>query len=168
MLADIFKQVALFCVGLFLMFLGLVSVLLPWSHKVSYTVETFLREGGATLFILGIAFLAFGATLIGYLLKASRQSRYYIKTGDYSVCVDERVLDEYLKTYWTERYPDFTIDSKIEIRDDKRLHIGLKLPAIDAPKQRPFVESLEYELKDLLVNVCGYRKPFHITATFYE
>lgn len=168
MLTDILKQISLFVLALFFLLLGFIGTFLPWSQTVQAVVTTVLLEGGVTLFIFGILFLSVGGWLVTHLLHTSRQRRYYIKSGNFCVAVDERLLDEYLKTYWNERFPGYHVASRVHIREDKRLHIDLQLPPLDLEKQKPLLIEIEDELKDLLPYACGYRKPFHLTATFQQ
>ncbi len=168
MFTDILRQLALFVLALFFVFLGCLAILVPWSSSVRDLIAHVLLEGRITLFIFGVIFVAVGCWLVGYLLKASRRRRYYIKAGSVSVSIDEKVIDKYLQVYLKERMPGVHVRSRAELRDDHRLHIGLRLPPVPSDKQRSLVEEIEGEVRDLLARVCGYHKPFHLTATFED
>lgn len=153
--------------ALLFILLGGAGIILPWSETTREATVLFLEHSKLTLCLLGIAFIVIGSSLLVHQFLSLRKRPYYLRSGSKSTAVDKCVLDQTLQAYCNERFPGRSVLSQVHVAD-KQLSIKLALPSAPKEIQKPLLDELEKEIREVLERIFGYRKAFQLTATFDE
>ncbi|TXI40271.1 MAG: hypothetical protein E6Q59_03740 [Nitrosomonas sp.] len=153
--------------SLIFIFLGFASIVIPWSQGTREATLLFLEGSKVTLCLFGIAFVVLGSSLLVHQLLGLRPRRYYLRSGSQSTAVENQVINDTLQAYCSERFPGRAVLSNVQI-GSKQLSIALTLPPAPKELQKPLLNELEKEIREVLDRIFGYQKTFALTAIFEE
>lgn len=142
-------------------------MLAPWWQTFRDTVILTLEHSRITMTLFGLVFALLGAGLIAALFMRFQSRPYYIRSGAYSVGIDEQVIQNTLQAYCQERFAGYTVQTEARVRSQK-LSISMHLPKSPKENHKSLLNQLEKELKDILANVFGYRKRFVLIISFED
>jgi len=160
-----FYYLASFVVALFFICIGIMFCFLPDSQAKIDTLTQFMLQNPWLSYLGSILFIAMGAAiLINIKLNLKKQS-YKIRTGGLLACLDERIFEQYVDTYWKDLFPKNQVTSHVTIRKNK-LHIEADLPYVPLSEQKPLLEQIEKDLNEILIKYLGYTQEYLISINF--
>jgi uncharacterized protein YjeT (DUF2065 family) len=163
----LYRALTTFLLAAFFIAVGIIGMLAPWWLNFRKAIMAVLEQGGVTLSLFGMVFALIGIGLLMLLSSRFQQKSYYIRSGPYSVSVDPNVLQNTLQAYCQERFPGYQVASQAHISNDK-LSIAMQLPRIPKESHKHTLNQIEKELREVLVNVFGYRKRFDLIVNFED
>jgi hypothetical protein len=152
-------------IGTFFLLLGAVSIALPWVTLLRDKIVQFILEGNLIFTLFGLGFFLIGLSILLYSLLSSKKQYVYLRTGNRSITLDEDLIQDYLETYWQERFPKHTIPSSFQIKK-RAIHIKADFPFLPVLEQRAFLERIQHDFNDLFGRVLGYPHEIYLTASF--
>jgi len=153
--------------ALLFLILGAIGIVLTWSVKLQEVAIQIIRGQPIVVFLVGLGFLAIGIALLLSWRQGLRNRYYYVRTGKRSAVINEKLVDNYLRTYWQERFPKLDIESQASLHR-KQLQILVHFPSITKDQQQSILTQVQSELEELLTHYLGYHEPFYLMATFGE
>ena len=145
--------------------LGLVAVLVPWSPEVRSDIIQFILEDSIAIFLFGFVFIVVGLAIVISIILGTRRSYYRLKGGLQSVMIDEKVIQDYLDTYWKELFPKATVPNRLQIKKNK-IHLTADLPFVPQNEQKAVLERIRNDLTEIFNSFLGYQEPFYLAASF--
>src|SRR5690242_535734 len=106
-------------IALFFVFIGIISLMLPWFPGVRMTLSTFIMEDSITIFLFGSCLLLIGIAFIAGTIWGSRRRYYRLKAGPYSVQISEAIFLDYLESYWKQIFPNAQIPCTVKLARNK-------------------------------------------------
>ena len=162
---NLFYSLISLMVALFFIVLGVVGVLLPWSPLVRADLIQFILEDSLAIFLFGFVFIVVGLAIVIYIVLGTRRTYYRLKGGAQSVHIDEKVVQDYLDTYWKELFPLQQIPHRLQIHKNK-IHLTADLPFIPYDEQKAVSDRIKQDLNEIFSSFLGYREPFYLTLSY--
>ena len=154
-----------FIIAVFFVLIGVISILIPWSENVQGILVNFILNDAIAISLFGFAFIVIGLTIVIDILLNTRRSYYTVKSGSFSVSVDETVLQQYVTQYWKKSFPSQDIPSRLTLKNNQ-IHISVDLPYEARENQRPLLEQINSDLQREFAEYLGYEKQILLSASF--
>lgn len=152
-------------VALFLLLIGVVGILIPWSVGVRHALAQFIFEDSLAISLFGFTFFVVGLAIAINILLSSRKRYYRISSKNSSTTVEEGVIEEYVTSYWQKLFPEHEIPYQLSLKNNK-IHITVDFPYLPIQEQRPLLEKIRKDLLQIFVRVLGYQDEFFLSASF--
>lgn len=149
----------------FFMLIGIVGILIPWSIHVRTLLTRFIFEDYLAISLFGFVFFIIGVAMLINLLLNMKRRHYKIHSLKGTLTIDEAVIQEYLKTYWKQLFPDRDIPCHLQLKQNQ-IHIAVELPYLPLQKQKALLEGIRKDLTDIFAKILGYREEFFLLASF--
>ena len=162
----LFHSAMNFLIACFFVLFGLLAFILPWVAVLRRSFVELLVGNPLTMAVIGIGFIAVGAVMLVSICGKQREY-YHVKTGDRAVMIADTLLDDYLNSYWEQRFPDQEFVSKVTVKNN-RVHITADLPPLPFEEQRPFLKRSEDDIAQLLAEKTGYQHGFSLSISFHD
>lgn len=156
-----------FIIGSFFFIFGAFSIILPWSPHLQGATTQFILENTLILSLFGLGFTLIGLSIVIYTILRTRHRYVEIRTGKFSVILDENVIHQYLETYWQEKFPTLHIPFHLNLKKHS-LQIIADLPFMPLAEQKAFLEHIKQDFSDLFGRLLGYPYDVHFIANFEE
>ncbi len=152
-----------FCFGLFLLLLGFIHLILPYSTAFQNLLNTWML-GKQYLWLIFGGFLA----LMGCIMMISAYRRLkmrsiQIKLDSNVVSIDAKIVQQYLDDYFKREFPNQIVDYQLKIKK-QAMEILVSLPAVSFEDQKIIIEKIKQDLSHLFSQILGY--PHHIQMLF--
>lgn len=154
-------------IGSFFIIFGVFSLILPWSSYFQEATTQFFLKNTLIFSLFGLGFVLMGLSLIIYTSLQTRHHFIEIRTGDFSVNLDENVIKQYLETYWQEQFPKSHIPFDLTFKK-KFIQIVANLPPLQPSDQDQFLEKVKRDLNEMFSQFIGYPNEVHLIASFQE
>lgn len=154
-----------FILGTFFFVSGIFGIILPWSPRLREAFIQFILENTLILSLFGLGFALIGLSIVIYALLSSRRHYTEIRTGSYSVALDENVIRQYLESYWEERFPNSHVSFNLLFKNDS-IQIIADLPHLAEDEQKKFLEGVRNDFSELFGGMIGYPNEVHLIANF--
>lgn len=164
-LGRFFSLTVSFILGTFFFVVGAFGIAFPWSPLLQQATVRFITENTLILSLFGLGFALTGLSIVIYTILNTRRRYAYLKTGKYTVALDEILLEKYLETYWKEKFPHHSILYTLTIHKHS-LQIEANLPFLPESEQRLLLEKMNQDFTDLFGRVLGYPYDVHVIASF--
>lgn len=151
-------------IGLFFLLLGLIAIILPWSIGLRTDVVLFFLENSIAISLFGFGFFLIGIGMLVNFYLSSRRSSYRLHSKQ-PVVIDQRIMEQYLTSYWKQLFPQQEIPTQLFLRKN-RLKITADLPYVPLLEQKPLVEQIEKDLQEIFSNLLGYSESFALALSF--
>jgi hypothetical protein len=156
------------CTGiaaLFFILCGLMVLVLPWSNRAFEMAVEAIHAYRWLFTFFGIGLLLVGIALIGQIYLGNQRKYLSIKTGDNPVDASDAVIQDALKSYWENLFPEQDIPCKVDIKKN-RIFLSVDLPYYPKEKQSDFLKKVERDLSILLKEMFAYTKSLHLKISF--
>lgn len=154
-----------FIIATFLIFLGVIAMMLPWSTSIRTDLVTFILENSIAISLIGFGFFILGVAWWVNLWQSSKRSYYQVRVGNKKILIDESILQHYVDAYWQQLLPGKEVPNQLIIRNNQ-IKIVADLPYKPVEERKAFLETVQQELQDLLTNVLGYSQEFVLAVSF--
>lgn len=154
-----------FVVAAFILCLGIIAAILPWSASVRTDFITLILENSVAISLFGFGFIIVGAGMFINLWMNAKRSYYYVRVGGKSVAVDEEIIQHYLEAYWKHLFPKHEIPCKLILKKNK-IKIIADLPYAPPDERKLFIERIQEDLQDILMKILGYSREFVLSVSF--
>lgn len=165
MLNRLFNSLISLVIAIFFLMLGVVSIMLPWSPSARADLIDLILQDSMVLAFFGLGFILIGLSIVIHIALNARHHYYHIKTGPYSIQVDESIIQDYLDSYWRQLFPYAEVPNRFMIKRNK-IHITADLPYVPPSEQKILLKQSSDELAQLLESFLGYRQPLTLSASF--
>lgn len=165
MLNRLFYSLISLVIAIFFLMLGVVSLMLPWSPSAQADLIELIQKDSMNLAFFGFGFILIGLSIVINIALSARHHYYQVKSGPYSVQVDEAIIQDYLDSYWRQLFPRSEVPNRFMIKRNK-IHITADLPYVPPSEQKALLKQSSDELAQLLESFLGYRKPVSLSASF--
>lgn len=115
-------------------------------------------------------FLYLGALLIAIAITAAvgfyliHRARYYtLKMGASKTLIEESIIEDYVRNYWKELFPESSSRPSVRIGAKQQLEISAELPPSAPVEKEELLHRIENELSVLLARHLGYEEPFTLS-----
>ncbi len=156
-----------FVTALFFVMLGVIGLMIPWSSKVRGDIVQFILEDSFLIFLFGFGLVLIGIAIVVYVVISMKRQYFVIKSKNYSVIVNESVIQDYLETYWKELFPENDVPNQVVFVKNK-IHITADLPYISFENQESLLKRIENDLAEIFLRLLGYREEYLISISFQE
>ncbi len=154
-----------FIIGSFFFILGILGMILPWSLYLQRVTTQFILDNTLIPSLFGLGFVLIGLSIVIYTFLRARIRYIHIKTGDFSVKVDEKVIYTLLESYWRGHFPSAQIPFTVTLKKYS-IQIVADLPFLSLPDQKKFLEEAKQDLGKLFGQVLGYPYEVHLITSF--
>jgi hypothetical protein len=139
---------------------GLLLLLSDFISNIQNIAIHFLLQYPNLLISIGLFLFFFGIVLFCGFYNMYKLRYYKIRMGASKVLVEEAIIQDYIKGYWGQVFPNEPHNLEIIIHHKQVIEIVTKLPNV--PK-KPLLEKIQKELGLLLARKLGYEKKFILT-----
>lgn len=154
-----------FVISLFFITLGIMAVLVPWSAGLRTEAIEFILANSIAISLFGFGFIIVGGTMVLNLILSNRRKYYYSKVGSNFVAVDEIVIQQYLRSYWEQIFPNQDVPTQLVLKKNK-IRITADFPYKPASEQKKFVEEVKQDLRNIFTQIIGYPHEFVLSVSF--
>jgi hypothetical protein len=154
-----------FILALFFILLGTLSLLLPWSQEVREVLIQFIQTETWPWNVLGGVLFIIGASLLIQIWLSRRKRYHLIQVGLNEAIVSDKVLDDYLRSYFEKLFPTQEVPYSFTIKRHK-LKITADLPFVPQEDQKKILEKMSEDLALILRDFLGYRKSMDLSISF--
>ena len=154
-----------FIIGSFFLLLGIFSLILSWSPLFQERIFHFISENRLIFSLFGLGFALVGLSIIIYSSLQTGHRYVQIRTGDFSVNLDENVVKQYLETYWKDHFPQTQIPFSLTFKKHS-LQIAAHFPSLPLEEQQKFLERVKKDFNDLFGRLLGYPYDVQLSASF--
>lgn len=154
-----------FILALFFILVGILNLFLAQSENWLKWLVQFISTNPWLSTLVGILFIAIGIGLLVRIRINSKKQYYEIKAGNHITCLDEKIFEKYLDTYWKELFPKNQVLSSVALRKNQ-LYITADLPYIPLEEQKTLLQQIENDLNDILIKYLGYHQEYLISINF--
>lgn len=154
-----------FILGAFLLVVGFINLLLPWSFYLKDEIVRFVWEDNIFLPLFGLALILIGLSLLVYTIWNSKHRYLQIKTGPHSITLDENIIQNYLEAYWQELFPKHPVTSRFKIKKNS-IQIVADLPSFPLSEQQKLIEKIGYDFSDIFGRLLGYGHEIDLIVNF--
>jgi hypothetical protein len=152
-------------VALFILMLGIIGIILPWSSVIRTDFITLVLEHSITISLFGFAFLLIGLAVIINIWMNVKKRYFHIRVGGQLVAVDEAIIQHYLDAYWKQLYPQTEIPNRLILKRNK-IRVVADLPHAPKLVQKEVLERIQSELPDILFKILGYSRELDLDISF--
>ncbi|MCE2982426.1 MAG: hypothetical protein LW832_02555 [Parachlamydia sp.] len=158
-----FKSLLISLLGLFLLYLGCLSLGLSWSPSLQEAAIVFLTDSYRVV-IVGVGLIFLGLLCLLYAWLAAKRRYAFIKTGPFSVAVDEELLHQSLESYWKEHFP-YLIPFTLHIKK-KAISIIAHFPTLPEEEQQIILKKVSDDFEKLFARTLGIPHEIQFFANF--
>lgn len=151
--------------ALFFILFGLITLLLPWSENVRSHVVAFINENAWPWNLFGLGFILIGIAIGAYTLLTKRNRYFTSKQGSNETTISEKVIDDYLRTYFAGQFPSQDIPYRFTISKNK-FHLVTDLPFIPLENQPEVIQKIEDDIQKIFRDYLGYKKELKFSISF--
>jgi hypothetical protein len=141
------------------------SIALPWSIFLQNAIIRFITENTLILSLFGLGFALSGVSIFIYTVISTKHRYTFIKTGNRSILIDENLIEQYLKKYWRELFPQKEVPFQLVIRK-KFVQVAADLPAMSENEQKAILEKINQDFSHIFEHLLGYPHEVHLIASF--
>lgn len=160
-----FYLITSYILGAFFFVSGIVGIILPWSPHLKQAIAQFILENTLVLSLFGLGFALIGLSIVIYALLSSRRRYTQIRTGAFSLVLDQNVIQNYLEAYWLENFPESHVSFNLAIKKNS-IQIVADLPYVPEADQKIFLEKVRNDFSELFGRIIGYPNEVHLIASF--
>lgn len=161
-----FYSLFTFVVALFFVMLGFLGLMMQISYDIRSEIIGFILEDTLFIILFSIASLLIGVAIVFYQVANFKKRYVKIKSkNNHAFYLDEKLFQDYLKSYWKQLFPKNDIPNHIVIKKNK-IFITSDLPYVPTTQQKTLIERIENDLKDIFTRLLGYHKEFIISISF--
>ena len=139
---------------------GVLLVLSAFLINIQNLAIHFLLQYPNLLFSAGLFLVFFGLVLFCGFYNMYKVRYYKIKMGASKVLVEEAIIQDYIKGYWRQIFPNETSNLEVVIHPKQTIEIVTKL---QNKATEALLSKIENELGLLLAKKLGYEKEFVLT-----
>lgn len=153
-------------IALFFIVLGLLSFLIRLSTDVRSEFVSFILEDNLLLSLFGLVSLLIGLALAIHFFNSLKKR--YIKINSQhgaTYYLDEGLLEDYMKNYWQQLFPQHDIPSHMTIKKNQ-VSITADLPYVPENQQKALLARIDEDLKDLFNRLLGYHQEYIVSISF--
>ncbi len=154
-----------FIAALFLVVIGTVGILIPWSENIRSTLTHFILEDSIAIFLFGFIMLVTGLFSMVNILINMRRTHYVINSGSTRITVDESVIQQYLISYLKQLFPKVNVHGHAKLKSN-RIQIFIEFPYHPTLEQEALVERVKKDLSSLFASKLGYTGDFRLSVSF--
>jgi len=154
-----------FLIGSFFFLFGVFSIILSWSHNLQNAMIQFISENRWIFSLFGCGCVVTGISIVIYTFLKTKHRYVQIRTGNFSVALDENIIHQYLEPYWHKHFPLAKIPYTLNLRKHS-LEIIADFPPLPLIEQKAFLEQIKQDFSDLFGRVLGYPGDVHLIANF--
>lgn len=154
-----------FCIALFFVLFGFIGIILPWSSGMQTVAIDLITQQSLLIFIFGVSMLAIGVATALNILLGMRRQYFHLKVQNQPVSVDSTLIQNYLKIYLNELFPEKEIPFQVQVKKNK-ISVTIDLPYIQEEQQSALLDRIANELKELFSTFLGYKEHFYLSASF--
>lgn len=162
---NIFYYFISFVLAAFLLLLGVIAIIFPWSAAIRTDLVTLILENSLAISLFGFGFLIIGVFMLISLWLSLKKKYYYIRVDSQAIAVDESIIQYYLEEYWKQLYPAREIPSRLIVKRNK-IKIIADLPYAPPEERKASIARIQNDLRDLLQRILGYSHNFVISLSF--
>lgn len=151
--------------ALFFILFGSITLLLPWSHTIQHHVIHFITENAWPLNLFGLGFILIGVAILAYTLLTKKKQYFSIKLGQNQATISDKVIDDYLKTYFAKQFPSQEIPYRFTLGKNT-FHLVADLPFVPPEDQNKLLDKIENDLQKLFYDFIGYHKQLKFSFSF--
>ncbi len=141
---------------------GILLVLSSFLTNIQNLAIHFLLQYPNLLVSVGAFLVLFGLILFSGFYNMYRVRYYKIKMGASKVLVEEAIIQDYIKGYWQQIFPNELPNLEVVIHPKQTIEIVTKL---QNQASTALFEKIQNELGLLLAKKLGYEKEFILTIT---
>ncbi|MDJ0651600.1 MAG: hypothetical protein QNJ27_01100 [Simkaniaceae bacterium] len=139
---------------------GALFIALPYADYFRIQLVNMLIHPPNFCFAIGGALVGFGTLLFTVLYLMNRRCYFQLEMQGTKIKVDEKVIRDFVSTYFTTLFPGQNIVNAIAIKGKSMIEVILSLPQ---EKEEDFFEKVQEELGAILAHRLGYQNPFLFT-----
>lgn len=143
--------------------LGLFFVFLPWSPEFRFYLAKLLNESSAVFPKIGFSLVSFGLMLLLGFYFLNKKSYIKYKMSCNKTIIEEAVIEDYVKRYFSELFPLQEVLSEIIIKGPQNLEVVAHFPDMTEKEKEDLLQRIQNELGVLLARKLGYEKDFFLT-----
>lgn len=91
----------------------------------------------------------------------------HIRTGLFSVTVDEKMIYQYIELYWQKLFPYNQVPFNLSFKKHE-LEIIAELPSLPLIEQKNLLEKIKLDFSDMFGRLLGYPHDVHLIASFKD
>lgn len=139
---------------------GVLLVLGAFMKNIQNSFIHILLQYPNFLFSIGVGILFFGLVLLFGFYSMYRPRYYEIAMGASKVVVEKNIIQDYIKNYWNEVFPNEKAELEVIIRPKGVIEIVTTAKHYTSDL---FLEKVQNELGVILKKKLGYEKKFILT-----
>jgi hypothetical protein len=151
--------------ALFFILFGSIALLLPWSLTIRDSVARFISENSWPWNLFGLGFILIGIAIFAYTLLTKRKRYFSTKQGFNETTISEKVIDDYLRTYFSKQFPAREIPYRFTIGKNT-FHLIADLPFVPLEDQKELVDKIETDIQQIFREFIGYHKQLKFSFSF--
>lgn len=151
--------------ALFFILFGSITLLLPWSETIRNNVVTFISENAWPWNLFGLGFILVGVAIGAYTILTKRKRYFSIKVGDNMTSISDKVIDDYLRTYFLKQFPSQEVPYRFTLGNNS-FHLTADLPFVPLDDQQDLLRKIEDDMQQLLREFIGYHKQLKFSFSF--
>lgn len=156
-----------FIIGGFFFIFGAFGIFLPWSTYLQSVITQFILHNTLIISLFGLGFVLSGLSLIIHTLLKTRYRYMQIRTGHFSVALDEKIIYQYIDLYWQKIFPYTQVSFELTLKKNE-LEIVAELPSLPLIEQKNLLEQIKLDFSDMFGRILGYPHDVHLIASFKE
>lgn len=159
----LFLQAGLLFFALLVGLFGFYLMAIPMALSFREYAVHFIHSSDTFLTTLGVLIVIIVFLLLVASYATTKGVSFTVVMAEKGTCVvEERVLNKLLQNYFKNIFKTFDVEGLFV---DDHIEIILEMPAMPFIEQRPLLEKIEEELKDLFEQQLNYTAPFSLQAT---
>lgn len=151
--------------ALFFILFGSIALLLPWSETIRDHVARFISENSWPWNLFGLGFILIGVAIGAYTILTKRKRYFSSKQGSNTTTVSDKVIDDYLRTYFSKQFPSREIPYRFTIGKNT-FHLIADLPLVPPEDQQELVNKIENDMQQIFREYLGYDKQLKFSFSF--
>lgn len=151
--------------ALFFILFGSVTLLLPWSETIRNHVIAFITENAWPWNLFGVGFILIGIAIGAYTLLTKKKRYFSSRQGANETIISEKVIDDYLRTYFTSQFPSEEVLYRFTI-GKKAFHLIVDLPFAPVENQKEVIDKIESDMQQIFREFIGYTKELKFSFSF--
>lgn len=161
----LFSAIHLFVV-FFIFILGVMSLLVPFSPGLRFSMTYLLAEQSSIFLWIGSFSVSLGTLFFIGLWRLNKKRYLQIKMQHNQTIIEEAIIKEYVQSYWKEMFPSIEPAFDIVIHPHQKLElITQNFPSLEEEQKESLFERVQSELGVLLARHLGYEKDFFLTIS---
>jgi hypothetical protein len=161
-----FFYLTTYCIlGTFFCVVGAFILLLPWSSFLQILTSQWLTQYTFLFSCFGFGLVLIGFSTVFYACVSNKYRYLHIRIGPRAVSLDEKLIHNYLETYWQQLFPDTPPAFVVHLKK-QNVQIIAEFPFLSVEQQKEFLKQVEDDLSHLFRKIFGYSQEIHLFANF--